>query len=206
MLRLKCSVSICNSELGGSSSASSGVREGGAPPSAGTKNCPPPVGAETGDEPRPRAIAFGEVVEWFGGPRKRHEKIRQAKCRRVAVTGPRGLEGSVESAESISRAAEFGGALFEVGIMLLRSSVTTVSSLMKLYKGISNEVVNDRDGQTSKAVRATARNSISSFPSPPVVEAMPPYSPSKIVDTSKSIPWTGSRRSHSSPFVSGTGA
>lgn len=78
-------------------------------------------------------MAFGEVVEWFGGPRKRHEKTRQANCRRVAVTGLRGLEGGVESAESISRAAEVGEALFEVGIMLLRSSVATVSSLMKFY-------------------------------------------------------------------------
>ena len=151
-------------------------------------------------------MAFGEVVEWFGGPRKRHEKAMQAKCSRVAVTGPRGLEGSVESAESNSRAAEVGGALLEVGIVLLRSSVATVSSLMKFYGGVSDEVVNEREWQTSKAVRATERNSMSSFPSPPVVEATPPYSPSKIVETSKSIPWIGSSRSHSSPFVSGTGA
>lgn len=128
MLRLKCSVSTCNSKLGGSSSASSGVSEGGGPPSAGTKNCPPPASAETGDEPRPRAMALGEVVEWLGGPRKKHEKSRQVNCMRVAVTGLRGVEGSVESAESSSRVADVGETLFEVGIMLLRSSIATVSS------------------------------------------------------------------------------
>ena len=73
-------------------------------------------------------MAFGEVVEWLGGPRKKHEKSRQVNCMRVAATGLRGLEGSVESAGSNSRGAEVGETLFEVGTMLFRSSVATVSS------------------------------------------------------------------------------
>ena len=59
--------------------------------------------------PRPRAIAFGEVLEWLGGPWKREEKRRHVNCNFAVAMEDSGELGSAEMLVRRSVEADVGG-------------------------------------------------------------------------------------------------